>query len=42
MTEHGNEVSQIVQDAIQSSVLGQSDSVSALKKANDQVNALFK
>ncbi|MFC7533948.1 ABC transporter substrate-binding protein [Actinoplanes sp. GCM10030250] len=42
ITEHGNEISQIVQDAIQSSVLGQSDSASALKKANDQVNALFK
>ena len=42
ITEHGNEVSQIVQDAIQSSVLGQSDSATALKKANDQVNALLK
>ena len=42
ITEHGNEVSQIVQDAIQSSVLGQTDSATALKKANDQVNALFK
>ena len=42
ITEHGNEISQIVQDAIQSSVLGQSDSATALKKANDQVNALFK
>ncbi|MBB5868133.1 multiple sugar transport system substrate-binding protein [Allocatelliglobosispora scoriae] len=42
VTEHGNEVSQIVQDAIQSSVLGQTDSATALKKANDQVNALFK
>ncbi|NUT38046.1 MAG: sugar ABC transporter substrate-binding protein [Hamadaea sp.] len=41
ITEHGNEVSQIVQDAIQSSVLGQ-DAATALKKANDQVNALFK
>jgi multiple sugar transport system substrate-binding protein len=42
ITDHGNEVAQIVQDAIQSSVLGQSDSASALKKANDQVNALLK
>jgi multiple sugar transport system substrate-binding protein len=42
ITDHGNEISQIVQDAIQSSVLGQSDSASALKKANEQVNALFK
>jgi multiple sugar transport system substrate-binding protein len=42
ITEHGNEISQIVQDAIQSSVLGQTDSATALKKANDQVNALFK
>lgn len=42
ITEHGNEISQIVQDAIQSAVLGQTDSASALKKANDQVNALFK
>lgn len=31
-----------MQDAIQSSVLGQSDSAAALKKANDQVNGLFK
>ncbi|GIH10966.1 sugar ABC transporter substrate-binding protein [Rhizocola hellebori] len=42
ITEHGNEISQIVQDAIQSAVLGQTDSATALKKANDQVNALFK
>ena len=42
ITDHGNEVSQTVQDAIQSVILGQSDSASALKKANDSVNALFK
>jgi len=42
ITEHGNEVSQIVQDAIQSSVLGQTDSATALTKANNQINALFK
>ena len=41
ITDHGNEVSQIVQDAIQSVALGQSDAATALKKANDQVNALF-
>ncbi|MFI5708297.1 ABC transporter substrate-binding protein [Kribbella sp. NPDC051620] len=42
VSEHGNEISQLVQDGIQSAVLGQADSASALKKANDQVNALFK
>lgn len=42
VTEHGNEISQIVQDAIQSTVLGQTDSATALKKANDQVNGLLK
>lgn len=42
ITDHGNEVSQAVQDAIQSVVLGQADAAGALKKANDQVNALFK
>jgi multiple sugar transport system substrate-binding protein len=41
ITDHGNEVSQTVQDAIQSVVLGQADAASALKKANDTVNALF-
>ncbi|GAA5040480.1 multiple sugar transport system substrate-binding protein [Thermocatellispora tengchongensis] len=41
ITDHGNEVSQIVQDAIQSVVLGQIGAAEALKKANDQVNALF-
>ena len=41
ITDHGNEVSQIVQDAIQSVMLGQSDASTALKKANDSVNALF-
>lgn len=38
---HGGEISQIVQDAIQSVALG-SDADTALKKANDKVNALFK
>ncbi|MCU7730675.1 sugar ABC transporter substrate-binding protein [Actinoplanes sp. KI2] len=42
ITDHGNEVSQTVQDAIQSVVLGQAPAADALKKANDQVNALFK
>jgi multiple sugar transport system substrate-binding protein len=42
ITDHGNEVSQTVQDAIQSVILGQADAASALKKANDSVNALFK
>jgi multiple sugar transport system substrate-binding protein len=42
ITDHGNEVSQTVQDAIQSVILGQADSAAALKKANDTVNALFK
>ena len=42
ITDHGNEVSQIVQDAIQSVALGQAAPADALKKANDQVNALFK
>jgi multiple sugar transport system substrate-binding protein len=42
ITDHGNEVSQTVQDAIQSVILGQADAASALKKANDTVNALFK
>ena len=39
---HGTEISQIVQDAIQSVALGQKDAKTALTKANDQVNALFK
>jgi multiple sugar transport system substrate-binding protein len=42
ITDHGNEVSQTVQDAIQSVILGQADAASALKKANDTVDALFK
>ncbi len=42
ISDHGNEVSQTVQDAIQSVILGQADAASALKKANDTVNALFK
>jgi len=41
ITDHGNEISQAVQDAIQSVILGQSDAATALKKANDTVNAMF-
>ncbi|GAA5198524.1 sugar ABC transporter substrate-binding protein [Rugosimonospora acidiphila] len=41
VTDHGNEISQTVQDAIQSIVLGQSDAASGLKKANNTVNAMF-
>lgn len=39
---HGTEISQIVQDAIQSVALGTQPAESALTSANDQVNALFK
>lgn len=39
---HGTELSQIVQDAIQSVALGSAKAAPALTKANDQVNALFK
>jgi multiple sugar transport system substrate-binding protein len=42
ITDHGNEVSQAVQDAIQSAILGQTSPADALKKANDQVNGLLK
>jgi multiple sugar transport system substrate-binding protein len=42
ITDHGNEVSQTVQDAIQSVALGQAAPADALKKANDQVNGLLK
>jgi multiple sugar transport system substrate-binding protein len=42
ITDHGNEVSQIVQDAVQGIVLGQGEPGAGLKKANDDVNALFK
>ncbi|WP_433063001.1 ABC transporter substrate-binding protein [Dactylosporangium sp. CS-033363] len=42
ITDHGNEVSQIVQDTLQGVILGQGTPADALKKANDQVNALFK
>jgi multiple sugar transport system substrate-binding protein len=42
ITDHGNEVSQTVQDAIQSIVLGQAPTADALRKANDEVNGLLK
>jgi multiple sugar transport system substrate-binding protein len=41
ITDHGNEISQNVQDTIQSIILGQSDAATALKKSNDTVNAMF-
>jgi multiple sugar transport system substrate-binding protein len=41
ITDHGNEISQTVQDAIQSIILGQTDAATGLKKANDTVNAMF-
>lgn len=41
ISEHGSEISQIVQDAIQSVALGQADAATALPEANEKVNALF-
>ncbi|WP_062432836.1 ABC transporter substrate-binding protein [Herbidospora daliensis] len=41
ITDHGTEISQIVQDALQSVILGQISPADALTKANQQVNALF-
>jgi multiple sugar transport system substrate-binding protein len=42
ISQHGSEISQIVQDAIQSAALGTADAATALPQANDKVNALFK
>jgi multiple sugar transport system substrate-binding protein len=42
ITDHGNEISQAVQDAIQSIILGQTDAATGLTKANNTVNAMFK
>ncbi|MEK8168900.1 sugar ABC transporter substrate-binding protein [Streptomyces sp. M19] len=42
VTEHGTEINPIVQDAVQSAILGTSRPEAALKKANDKVNDLFK
>ena len=41
ITDHGNEISQAVQDSIQSIILGQADAATSLKKANSTVNAMF-
>jgi multiple sugar transport system substrate-binding protein len=41
ITDHGNEISQTVQDAIQSIILGQTDAAGGLAKANGTVNAMF-
>ncbi|MDR8413628.1 sugar ABC transporter substrate-binding protein [Nonomuraea sp. 3-1Str] len=41
ITDHGTEISQIVQDALQAVILGQIEPAEALKKANQQVNGLF-
>ncbi|MFD7711899.1 ABC transporter substrate-binding protein [Streptomyces sp. NPDC059785] len=42
VTEHGTEIGPVVQDAIQSVILGKAQPEAALKSANDKVNALFK
>ncbi len=42
ITDHGTEISQIVQDAMQTVVQGQAAPDAALKKANQQVNDLFR
>lgn len=42
VTEHATEISPLVQDAIQSVILGQAQPGAALKSANDKVNGLFK
>jgi len=42
ISDHGGEISQLIQDAIQSVGLHKSDAATALKTANDKVNALFK
>jgi multiple sugar transport system substrate-binding protein len=41
ITDHGNEISQTVQDAIQAIILGQTDAATGLQKANSTVNAMF-
>jgi multiple sugar transport system substrate-binding protein len=41
VSNHGTEIAQIIQDAIQSVGLGSADAATALKAANDKVNALF-
>ncbi|MFI5728814.1 ABC transporter substrate-binding protein [Kribbella sp. NPDC051587] len=42
ITDHGTEISQIVQDTMQAVVQGQAEPEAALKKANQQVNDLFR
>ncbi|SDJ56136.1 ABC transporter substrate-binding protein [Streptomyces indicus] len=42
VTEHGTEINPLVQDAVQSVILGQTGAESALKSVNDKVNGLFK
>ncbi|KIF71654.1 sugar-binding protein [Streptomyces sp. AcH 505] len=42
VTEHATEISPLVQDAIQSVILGKAQPGPALKSANDKVNGLFK
>ncbi|AIJ18185.1 MULTISPECIES: sugar ABC transporter substrate-binding protein [Streptomyces] len=41
VTEHGTEISPLVQDAIQSAILGQEDAADALESVNGKVNGLF-
>ncbi|MET9358422.1 sugar ABC transporter substrate-binding protein [Streptomyces sp. NPDC006617] len=41
VTEHGTEISPLVQDAIQSAILGQEDAADALESVNGKVNDLF-
>ncbi|MFF3350857.1 ABC transporter substrate-binding protein [Streptomyces sp. NPDC002779] len=42
VTEHGTEINPLVQDAVQSVILGQAQPEPALKGVNDKVNGLFK
>lgn len=42
VTEHGTEINPLVQDAIQSAILGRTTPQKALRDVNDKVNALFK
>ncbi|MFJ5172419.1 ABC transporter substrate-binding protein [Streptomyces griseoviridis] len=42
VTEHATEINPLVQDAIQSAILGQAKPEAALKSVNDKVNGLFK
>ncbi|MBC9712676.1 sugar ABC transporter substrate-binding protein [Streptomyces sp. TRM66268-LWL] len=42
VTEHGTEINPLVQDAVQSVILGQAEPGPALKSVNEKVNGLFK